>query len=141
ILVRKGGRGGGEGGAAPGGIWMYHKNGGQGASIVAAPAGGGGGGGGGANGSPQWPTISGDGRFLYYQVAMTVDTRSPISGAIQLRRLELKTGEAVDITAGENSGGAAGRFSSGGGVAPEVSPDGRWLAFARQIPDGTIEFK
>ena len=140
ILVRKGGRGGGEGGTAPGGIWMYHKGGGQGVAIVSAPAGGGGAAGT-ANGSPQWPTISGDGRFLYYQVAMTVDTRSPISGAIQLRRLELKTGEAVDITAGESSGAAAGRFSSGGGVAPEVSPDGRWLAFARQIPDGTIEFK
>src|SRR5205823_5305013 len=34
-----------------------------------------------------------------------------------------------------------GRFSSGGGAAPDISPDGRWLAFARQIPDGTIEFK
>jgi Tol biopolymer transport system component len=141
ILVRKGGRGGGEGGAPAGGIWMYHKNGGQGVSIVAAPAGGGGGAGGGSNGSPQWPTISGDGRYLYYQVAMTVNDRSPLSGAIQLRRMELKTGEVVDVTAGESSGAAAGRFSSGGAVAPEVSPDGRWLAFARQIPDGTIEFK
>src|SRR5262245_25808195 len=139
IFVRKGGRGGGEGGAPSGGIWMYHKNGGQGVSVVAAPAGAGGGGG--ANGAPQWPTISGDGRFLYYQVAMTVNDRSPLSGAIQFRRMELKTGETVDITAGESSGAAAGRFSSGGGVAPEVSPDGRWLAFARQIPDGTIEFK
>ena len=34
-----------------------------------------------------------------------------------------------------------GQSSSGGGLAPEVSPDGRWLAFARRIPDGTISFK
>ena len=45
------------------------------------------------------------------------------------------------MTAGESSGAAAGRFSSGGGAAPEISPDGRWLAFARQIPDGLLEFK
>src|ERR1019366_5392878 len=32
-------------------------------------------------------------------------------------------------------------FSSGGGAAPDISPDGRWLAFAREIPDGTISFK
>ncbi len=32
-------------------------------------------------------------------------------------------------------------MSSGGGAAPEVSPDGRWLAFARHIPDGTLSFK
>ena len=36
----------------------------------------------------------------------------------------------------DRSGAAAGRFSSGGAAAPEISPDGRWLAFARQIPDG-----
>ncbi len=34
-----------------------------------------------------------------------------------------------------------GRISSGGGTAPDISPDGRWLAFARQIPDGTLTFK
>src|SRR5215203_1507321 len=65
IIVKKGGRGGGEGGAPAGGIWMYHKDGGQGVQLVGPPAGGGGGGGGGAqaNGTPGWPTISGDGRY------------------------------------------------------------------------------
>lgn len=139
IVVRKGGRGGGEGGAPAGGIWMYHKDGGQGVQLIAA--GGGGRGGGGGNGAPQWPSVSGDGRFLFYQVAMTVADKEPLSGSIQLRRFEFKTGETVDVTAGESSGAAAGRFSSGGGAAPEISPDGRWLAFARQIPDGLLEFK
>ena len=143
IIVRKGGRGGGEGGAPPaGGLWMYHKDGGQGVQLVAAGTGGGGGGGGGAaNGAPSWPTVSADGRFLYYQVTMPVDSREPLAGAVQLRRFEFKTGETIDITAGESSGAAAGRFSSGGAAAPEISPDGRWLAFARQIPDGLLEFK
>ncbi len=44
--------------------------------------------------------------------------KEPLSGSLQIRRLDLKTGETVDITAGESSGAAAGRFSSGGGAAP-----------------------
>ncbi len=139
IVVRKGGRGGGEGGAPAGGIWMYHKDGGQGVQLIGAGAGRGGGGGG--NGAPSWPSVSGDGKFLYYQVGMTVADKEPLSGSMQLRRFEFKSGETVDVTAGESSGAAAGRFSSGGGAAPEISPDGRWLAFARQIPDGLLEFK
>jgi Tol biopolymer transport system component len=145
IIVKKGGRGGGEGGAPAGGIWMYHKDGGQGVQLVGPPAAGGGAGGGGGggqpNGAPGWPTVSGDGRYLYYQVSMPVDDRQPLSGSVQIRRFEFKTGETVDVTAGESSGAAAGRFSSGGAAAPEISPDGHWLAFARQIPDGTLEFK
>jgi Tol biopolymer transport system component len=139
VVVRKGGRGGGEGGGGGTGLWMYHKDGGQGVSLVAAPAGGRGGGGG--NGPPAWPSVSGDGKYLYYQVTMTVETDQMLAGSIQLRRFEFKTGETVDITAGESTGAAAGRFSSGGAAAPEVSPDGRWLAFARQIPDGLLDFK
>jgi Tol biopolymer transport system component len=93
IFVRKGGRGGGEGGAAPGGIWMYHKDGGQGTQVVGA------GGRGGPNGSPQWPSVSKDGRYLYYQVSMPVDDKEPLAGSLQIRRRELKSGETVDITA------------------------------------------
>ncbi len=137
IVVRRaarGGGGGGEGGAAAGGIWMYHRDGGSGTQLVAAGAGG-------NNSAPAWPTISGDGRFLFYQVGMNVEPREPLAGSLQLRRFTFKTGEVVDITAGESGSAAAARFSSGGAAAPEVSPDGRWLAFARQIPDGVLEFK
>ena len=141
IIVRRATRGGGgEGGGGGAGLWMYHKDGGQGIQLVAAGTGGAGAGGA-PNGSPAWPSVSADGRFLYYQVTMPVDTREPLAGSVQLRRFEFKTGETIDVTAGESSGAAAGRFSSGGGAAPEISPDGRWLAFARQIPDGLIEFK
>ena len=138
IVVRKGGRGGGDGAAmAGGGIWMYHKDGGAGVPLIGA----GGGRGAAGNGAPAWPSVSTDGKYLYYQVSMTVADKEPLSGSYQLRRFAFKDGETVDITAGESSGAAAGRFSSGGGVAPDISPDGRWLAFARQIPDGTLSFK
>ena len=59
----------------------------------------------------------------------------PLAGSMQLRRFEFKGGEILDITNGESVGAAAGRFSSGGGAMPEISPNGRWLAFARQLPE------
>ncbi len=135
IVVRRGARGGG------GGLWMYHKDGGSGVELVPAPSGRGGGGGGGGDGAPSWPSLSRDGRYLYYQVGMSVADDEPLSGAQQIRRFDLETGETVAITSGESSGAAAGRQSSGGAAAPEVSPDGRWLAFARHIPDGVLSFK
>lgn len=137
IIVRRGGRGGGEGGGGGGGLWMYHKDGGTGVQLVGA----GGGRGAGGNGAPSWPSPSADGKYLYYQVSMTTDTKELLSGSIQLRRFDLKTGETLDVTNGESNGAAAGRFSSGGGAIPEISPDGRWLAFGRQIPDGLYEYK
>ena len=128
IVVRRGGRGGGEGGGGGGaGLAMYHKDGGQGVMLVAGGV---------------WPSLSRDGRYLYYHVTMpAVTDKDMLAGGMQLRRMEFKTGEIVDVTNGESVGAAAGRFSSGGAAAPEISPDGRWLAFARQIPDGLLEFK
>ena len=137
IIVRRGGRGGGEGGGGGAGLWMYHKDGGTGVQLVGA----GGGRGAGGNGAPSWPSPSADGKFLYYQVSMATDTKELLSGSIQLRRFDLKTGETLDVTNGESNGAAAGRFSSGGGAIPEISPDGRWLAFGRQISDGLYEYK
>src|SRR5206468_1686780 len=67
IVVRHSGSANGDGGGAGGasGLYMYHKDGGQGVQLVASTGGRGGGGGGG--GAVAWPTISGDGRYLYYQ--------------------------------------------------------------------------
>ncbi len=136
IIVRKATRGapGGQGAPPAAGLWMYHKDGGTGVSLVT-------GGTGGSNAAPAWPTITGDGKHMYYMVRMNVETNEPLAGSLQLRRFTFDGGEQVDITAGETSTAAAGRFSSGGAAAPEVSPDGRWLAFARQIPDGLLSFK
>lgn len=115
----------GEGGQGGSGLWMYHREGGQGVELVADRA-------------ASWPSVSADGRYVYYQVRAGGDA---LAGGYQIRRLELRTGEAIDITAGGSSSSAAGRVPSGGAFAPEISPDGRWLAFGRQIPDGTIEFR
>jgi Tol biopolymer transport system component len=140
IVVRRGGSANPDapGPGSAGGLYMYHKDGGQGIQLVASSGGRGAGGGGGA---PAWPTVSTDGRYLYYQTTVNVADHEPLSGAVQLRRFDFRTGDVIDVTAGESSGAAAGRLSSGGAAAPEVSPDGRWLAFARQIPDATLNYK
>ncbi|MDH3272720.1 MAG: amidohydrolase family protein, partial [Gemmatimonadota bacterium] len=75
-----------------------------------------------------------DGRYLYYHLPDGPDDM--VKGAYQLRRLELATGRISEITSGTDQ--AQYRGSSGGAIAPEVSPDGGLLAFARRIPDGTI---
>ncbi|MEX2472206.1 MAG: hypothetical protein WEA34_08515, partial [Gemmatimonadota bacterium] len=84
-----------------------------------------------------WPNVSSDGRHLYYHVS--TGAADMLKGAYQLRRLELETGRVSEITTGVDQ--AQYRGSSGSAIAPEISPDGRWLAFARRIPDGTISWR
>ena len=88
IVVRRsalGGQGGGGGGG--GGLWMYHKDGGTGVPLV-------------TEGRPEFPSLSRDGRFLYYQVAITegiVSGKNDVTqGSRQLRRLEIATGTGAD---------------------------------------------
>ena len=127
IIVRREftGRGGGGNG-----LWMYHKDGGEGTELIGNQV-----------RRAEWPAVSPDGRFMYFHAAAGTNNTDVVSGGLQLRRFEFKTGAIVDITAGEAGGAAAGRISSGGAAAPEISPDGRWIAFARPIPDGTISYK
>ncbi len=124
-------RGGGPGGG--GGLWMYHKDGGEGVEVVSGTA---------ARGAA-WPSVSPDGRHVYFHAIVCEGRESgqqdAVQGCQQIKRVELKTGVIEDITSGQNQ--QQSRASSGGGVAPEASPDGHWLTFARRIPDGTISYK
>lgn len=123
LVVRRTSLGSGPGGS---GLWMYHRDGGEGVSLV-------------TDDSPRWPSVSPDGRYLYYHVVS--GGRDALAGHYGLRRLDLETGEELDLTPGRTGGAASSRLSSGGAFAPEVSPDGRLLAFARQIPYGTVSYR
>ena len=128
VVIRKDGieRGGvGEEGF---GIWMYHVDGGEGVEIV-------------ADASAHWPSVSPDGRYIYYHVVSGGRDRDALSGNFQVRRVDLEDGRVIDLTSGTSLSTASSRRSSGGAFAPEISPDGRTLAFARHIPDGTVSFK
>ena len=110
------------------GIWMYHRDGGDGIALVGTETPG-----------ATWPSVSADGRYAYYHLSR--GNRDALRGHYQIQRIELQTGHRIDITSGDADGPAASRVTSGGAFAPEISPDGRWLAFGRQIPDGKISFK
>ena len=116
----------GSGGGGANGIWMVHRDGGSGVALV-------------EDGGATWPSASPDGRHVYFQ--HREGSADALAGHYQVRRFDRETGVVVDVTAGNADGPAASRASSGGGFAPEVSPDGRWLAFGRQIPDGTVTWK
>lgn len=121
----------------PNGLWMFSRTGGQGVELL-----------GGESGRPMvnrvaWPSVSPDRRHVYFHAYAgepdDVTLIDVVRGAWQLRRLDLETGEVVPVTEGVQQYSA--QSSSGSAYAPEVSPDGRWLAFARRIPDGTISYK
>lgn len=113
-----------EGGS---GIWMYHKDGGKGIEI----------------GDGVWPSVSDVDSFLYYYEAVGprpgIGLNDALKGYNQLRRRDLNSGDVIEITNGVAAQQI--RASSGGGYASEVSPNGKYLAFARQIPDGTINYR
>ena len=130
IVVRRAPTRRGSGGA---GLWMYSRDGGEGVELVGSDYSG-----------AAWPAFSPDGGSLYFQIrtapAGTWSGRTDlIQGHKQIRRLDLETGQVDEITSGITV--QQGQTSSGSGIAPEISPDGRWLAFARRIPDGTISHK
>ena len=130
IVVRRSSTRRGAGGA---GLWMYSRDGGEGVELVGSDYPG-----------AAWPAFSPDGEALYFQVRTAPpglwSGRSDIMhGYRQIRRLDLETGRVDEVTTGQAL--QQGQTSSGGAIAPEPSPDGRWLAFARRIPDGTISHK
>lgn len=127
--------GGGPPGAGGSGLWMYHKDGGTGVELLSSQR----------QSGASWPSLSRDGRQLYYQVNAGDwppgygGRRDFSGGSAQVRRLDLKTGEITAVSFGEQTQQIQG--ASGGMAAPEISPDGRWLAFIRRIPDGTISWR
>ncbi len=93
---------------------------------------------------PGGPKFSPDGRYVYYEVLAgpvngTYNDTDTLQGDAQVRRLDLTTGRTDPITAGHVFQQDQG--SSGGAYAVEPSPDGRFLAFARRMPDGLLSYK
>jgi Tol biopolymer transport system component len=92
-----------------------------------------------------WPSPSRDGASLYYHHAVCpgyhAGRNDLVRGCMQIRRLDLRSGETEDVTHGEAFTSQWSRGSNGSAIAPAVSPDGQWLAFARRIPDATLSFR
>jgi len=97
-------------------LWMYHRDGGDGVRLMEET---------GVSG----PSVSPDGKYLHFQAnTCAAHFSEATEGCLQIERMDLRTGRIDSLTGGPGDGG----------FAPQVSPDGRTLAFARRIPDGTV---
>lgn len=111
------------------GLWMYASEGqGDGIDLVTDEDLG-----------ATWPSVSSDGQHLYFQASLR--SGNALEGDFQLRRYDFETGDIIDVTAGNGYAPASRRLSSGGAMAPEVSPDGETVAFGRMLLDGTISYE
>ena len=111
-------------------IWYFPADGSQGArELVGSPSGK----------QAYWPAPEREGRFLYYQFATFGGPFDGLQTRQHIRRLDLSNGEDIAITASPQSR----RYwaDAPAELAPEVSPDGEWLAFARRIPGAKMAYR
>lgn len=79
-----------------------------------------------------------DGRFVYFHATTG---GGPVSDRWNLRRLEVASGRIDNVTAIKRAPDLGYGSKSLAEFAPKPSPDGRWLAFARKVPDSTFEWR
>lgn len=87
----------------------------------------------------QWPSPSPDGRYVYFHSSLFAGSDR------HLKRIDLRSKWVEDVTPSSSQYlSCCGRPAYPlrlGEVAPEVSPDGQWLAFARKLPGGRTSFR
>lgn len=86
-----------------------------------------------------WPSVTPDGEHIYYMQSTFAEALHGLQRHQHIRRITPATKSDVPVTAGE----PARWYKAPGAteLAPEVSPDGQWLAFARRIPGGRLEYR
>ena len=110
-------------------LWIYAADSGRGRELTGA-----------LDSQTSWPSVSPDGRFLYYDNS---NMGSEEYSAYHLERLDLRSGEIQTLTAPQTTFRPPTfrvyrmpEFQPADSFAPEASPDGRYLAFARRILGG-----
>jgi len=88
----------------------------------------------------QWSSPSPDGRHVYFNTS-TFDGDDK-----HIQRIDMTDGTVETVTRSKSGfhhglGTDISRMDQLGTIAPEVSPDGKWLAFARKLPGASITFR
>jgi len=106
-------------------MWMYHKTGGSGIQITERKN---------DQQDVNEPCVSADGKYLYYSEDMYPGgyfqyNKDPNQQIYVIKRYEFETGETTTITGGP-----------GGAARPQISPDGKKLAFVKRVRTKTVLF-
>ncbi|MGG5487974.1 amidohydrolase family protein [Gaetbulibacter sp. PBL-D1] len=111
--------------AGAGELWMYHKTGGKGLQLTTRKN---------DQQDVNEPSISSDGKYLYYSEDVYPGgffqyNKDPNSQIYVINRYNMKTGEIDRITGGP-----------GGAARPQVSRDGKKLAFIKRVREKSVLF-
>ncbi|HEY8930542.1 MAG TPA: amidohydrolase, partial [Mucilaginibacter sp.] len=99
-------------------MWLYHKTGGEGIQLTKRKN---------DQQDAGEPVISPDGKYVYWSEDVTPGpyfqyNKDPNKGIYAIRRLNRETGDIEEITGG-----------AGGACRPQLSPDGKLLAFVKRV--------
>ena len=114
-------------------IWMFPRYGGEPHQLVGQPYGT----------QAFWPSVAPDGESLYYFYATFPAVTIAFGQDQHIRRLDLRSRGIQIVTPAQDPRNASWAYHSPdpAEIAPEISPDGRWLAFARRMPGGSITYR
>ena len=106
-------------------MWMYHISGGEGIQLTKRKN---------DQQDVNEPSISSDGRYLYYSEDMYPGgyfqyNKDPNSQIYVIKRYDRETGDTENFVAGP-----------GGACRPEISNDGKWLAYVRRVRTKSVLF-
>lgn len=104
-------------------LWMYHVSGGDGLQLTRRKN---------DQQDVNEPSISSDGRYVYFSEDMYPGgsfqyNKDPNRQIFAIRRFDRETGKTENVTGG-----------SGGACRPQISHDGKWLAFIRRDRTETV---
>lgn len=104
-------------------LWMYHTSGGEGIQLTKRKN---------DQQDLNEPSVSADGRFIYYSEDMYGGgsfqyNKNPNAQIFAVRRYDRQDGKIETVTGG-----------SGGACRPQISRDGKWLAFVRRVETKTV---
>jgi imidazolonepropionase-like amidohydrolase/Tol biopolymer transport system component len=106
-------------------LWMYHITGGEGIQLTKRKN---------EQQDLGEPCVSPDGKYVYYSEDVSPGpyfqyNKDPNGQIYAIKRYSIEKGESEDVTGG-----------NGGAIRPQLSRDGKWMAFVRRVQEKSVLF-